>query len=91
MLPSNPLEDPSTEVNGTAAGSGPRRAAAAQDDVPTLADLRPRSMDESASATITPEAALARDEVERTRLFLKVCAVLAAASGSSSSSCSVAP
>jgi serine/threonine-protein kinase len=52
-----------------------------QDDVPTLADLRPRSMNESASATITPEAALARDEVERTRLFLKLCAVLAAASG----------
>ncbi len=53
----------------------------AQDDVPTLADLRPHSMNASASATITPEDALARDEVERTRLFLKLCAVLAATTG----------
>jgi serine/threonine-protein kinase len=52
-----------------------------QDEVPTLADLRPGSIHVSASPTITPEAALARDEVDRTRLFLKICAVLAAASG----------
>ena len=82
MSPTNPREDPAAEVSVTApVASGPRRAAATEDDVPTLADLRPRSLNETASATITPEAALARDEVERTRLFLKLCAVLAAASG----------
>src|ERR1019366_4795139 len=52
-----------------------------EEEAPTLADVRQQSWPESASATITPEAALARDEVERTRLFLKLCAVLAAASG----------
>jgi serine/threonine-protein kinase len=82
MPTSKQLEAPTTEGSLTPvpAASGQRRAAPNQDEVPTLADLRPGSIHMSASATITPEAALARDEVDRTRLFLKICAVLAAAS-----------
>jgi serine/threonine-protein kinase len=51
------------------------------EDTTTLVQVRPPSLPPAASTTLTPEAALAHDEVERTRLFLKLCAVLAGAGG----------
>jgi serine/threonine-protein kinase len=57
----------------------PQQPPTAAEDVTTLVQsVHPASLP-SAGPTMTPEAALAHDEVERTRLFLKLCAVLAGA------------
>jgi hypothetical protein len=53
----------------------------AGEDVTTQAGPSASPAHRSASPTITPEMALAKDEVERSRLFLKLCAVLAGAVG----------
>jgi hypothetical protein len=75
-----PADDASVETQTVPAASGQRLAASIPPDVTTL--VQPRTLvDPVSSATITPDAALASDEVARTRLFLVLSAILAAACG----------
>jgi serine/threonine-protein kinase len=52
-----------------------------REDSTTLIQVVRPSLPPAALTTLTAESALATDEVERTRLFLKLCAVLAGAGG----------
>jgi hypothetical protein len=75
-----PADDASVETQTVPAASGQRLAASIPPDVTTLVQAR-TLVDPASHATITPDAALASDEVARTRLFLVLSAILAAACG----------
>jgi serine/threonine-protein kinase len=74
--------DEATEVDGEAAGTGPSLAtvpakpgAAAAPSIPSSeAETQPGSQ---RNTTLTPDQAMRADELERTRLFTKVCVALA--------------
>jgi len=79
VLP-DPADPASDGTQTVPAASGQRLAAPSQPDGTTLVQGR-TWIDPASQATITPDAALASDEVARTRLFLVLSAILAAACG----------
>jgi hypothetical protein len=80
MSTSDPLPEDGSNGSMTVPAASGQRLAASTEDSATL-QQNPTWVDPASHATVTPEAALAHDEVERTRLFLALSALLSGAAG----------